>query len=102
MKKAGLSDRSLVVDILVASFEDNKSVNYVIKQDRSRLKKIRMLMEYSFDVCYYFGDVYLSDDGHACALILYPDKKKMTLRSILLDVKFVFRCVGWGNIGILI
>jgi ribosomal protein S18 acetylase RimI-like enzyme len=99
MKKVGLSDKSRVVNILVASFEDNRSVNYVVKQDQFRLKRIRMLMEYSFDVCYHFGDVYLSDDGHACALILYPDKKKMTLRSVLLDVKFAFGCVGSGNIG---
>ena len=34
-----------------------------------------------------------------CALILFPDKKKTTLKSILLDVKLILSCVGLGNIS---
>lgn len=38
------------------------------------------------------------DDKKACALILFPDKKKTTLKSILLDAKLILSCVGLGNI----
>ena len=98
MKKADYNDKHLVVDILTKSFENNQSVNYIAKQDEKRLKRISALMDYSFDVCYLFGDVFLSDDRKACALILFPHKKKTTLKSILLDVRLILSCIGIENI----
>jgi len=98
MKNADYKDKNLVIDILTKSFDTNQSVNYIAKQDGKRLKRIRALMDYSFEVCYMFGDVFLSDDRKACALILYPDKKKTTLKSILLDIKLIFSCIGVENI----
>ncbi len=98
MVKAEKSDKNLVVDILTKSFDTNQSVNYIINQDARRVQRVRALMDYSFDICYLFGDVYLSDDKKACALITYPDKKKTTLKSILLDVKLIFSSVGLKNI----
>jgi hypothetical protein len=98
MKNADYKDKNLVIDILTKSFDTNQSVNYIAKQDGKRLKRISALMDYSFEVCYMFGDVFLSDDRKACALILYPDKKKTTLKSILLDIKLIFSCIGVENI----
>ena len=98
MIKADYKDKRLVVDILSHSFDDNKSVNYVIKQDSKRRERLKKLMEYSFDVCYLFGEVFLSDDKSACALIILPDKKKTSFKSILLDVKLIFKSLGLANI----
>ncbi len=98
MKKAEYNDKDLIVDILTKSFETNQSVNYIVKQDEKRLERIRALMDYSFEVCYLFGDVFLSDDRKACALVLYPDKKKTTLKSIMLDLKLILSCIGIENI----
>lgn len=98
MKKAYHNDKSLVVDILTKSFGTNQSVNYIVKQDNKRIKRVRALMDYSFEVCYSFGNVFLSDDKNACALVTYPNKKKTTLKSILLDVQLIISCVGLNNI----
>lgn len=98
MIKADYRDKHLVVDLLTQSFATNQSVNYIIKQDKNRLDRVRYLMDYSFEVCYLFGDVFLSDDKNACALVLYPDNKKTTLKSILLDAKLIFFAVGLKNI----
>jgi ribosomal protein S18 acetylase RimI-like enzyme len=98
MIKATYEDKNLVLDILTESFDTNQSVNYIVKQDRSRAQRVRALMDYSFEVCYLFGEVFLSNDKKACALILYPDKKKTTLKSTLLDVKLILSCVGIRNI----
>jgi len=98
MVKANYNDKPLVVDILTQSFATNQSVNYIIKQDKNRLGRVRYLMDYSFEVCYLFGDVFLSEDKNACALVLYPDNKKTTLKSILLDAKLIFFSVGLKNI----
>jgi predicted N-acetyltransferase YhbS len=98
MIKAKYTDKSIVADILAHSFDDNRSVNYIIKQDKKRAKRIKKLMEYSFDMCYSFGDVFLSDDRKACALLLLPDKKKTNLKSILSDIKLIVACIGLSNL----
>jgi ribosomal protein S18 acetylase RimI-like enzyme len=98
MIKATHNDRKRVVDILARSFDTNQSVNYIVQQDARRTSRIRALMAYSFDLCYLFGDVFLSDNRKACALVLYPDKKKMTLRSLLLDMRLIIDCIGLRNI----
>lgn len=97
MTKASYSDRKSVVSILTASFADNKSVNYIIKQDRKRMYRISKLMEYSFDYCFWFGEILLSDDKKACALIIFPDKKKTTVKSVAADIKLIAGCTGLIN-----
>src|SRR5579859_3773956 len=98
MIRAQYEDKRLVVEILSNSFQDNKSVNYVINQGPSRKRRISRLMEYSFEYCTMFGEVFLSDDRNACALSVFPDKKKANVKSILLDVKLAFTCIGLGNL----
>jgi hypothetical protein len=99
MTQATLEDKEIVINILVNSFQDNKSVNYIIKQDKKRLFRIRKLMEYSFDVCLLFGSILLSNDKKGCALVLFPHRRKTTIKSILLDVKLVYYCCGIVNVG---
>jgi predicted GNAT family N-acyltransferase len=98
MRQAKYEEKNFIIDILTQSFESNQSVNYIIPQDKKRKKRIRALMDYSFEVCYLFGDVFISEDKNACALIVYPDKKKTSLKSIVLDVKLIIQCVGFKNI----
>jgi hypothetical protein len=94
MKKANKIDKPYIIDILCESFEKNKSVNYVIKQDRKRKQRLLHLMNYSYDLCSMFGEIYLSEDRKACALILFPDKKKTTLKTVLLDVRLILSSIG--------
>lgn len=93
MIQASLADKALVIDILSESFDSNKSINYVVKQDKKRETRIKGLMDYSFNYCYEFGKVWLNDDKTACALILYNDKKKTTLKSILWDIKLALNVI---------
>lgn len=98
MIQAAYTDKPLIVDILTHSFADNKSVNYIVKQDGKKDLRLRRLIEYSFNYCYWFGQVLLSNDKQACALIMYPDKKKITLKSVIADIKLVVGCTGIGNL----
>jgi len=91
MIKANKADKHLIIDILRKAFDKNNSVNFVVKQDSKRYERIKSLMDYSFEVCYRFGEIYLSEDKKACALILYPDKQKAT---ILLDMTLLLNCIG--------
>ena len=99
MKRADLNQKSLVADILSKAFDDNKSVNYVVNQDGNRHKRIRGLMEYSYNVCDAFGDVWISEDAEACALVLHPDKKRSTLNSVLWDAKLALSVIGLSRVG---
>lgn len=98
MHRAKYSDKDLIVDILSKSFDDNQSVNYIVKQDRERAKRLKKLMEYSFDVCYHCGDIFLSDNKKGCALIVLPDRKKTTPKSVLWDIKLALSVIGLSNI----
>ena len=97
MLRAEYSDKPLVTNLLSKSFADNKSVNYIVKQDRKRAFRLRYLMEYSFDVCRLFGDVFLSDDRNGCALTTYPERKRTTLQSALLGTKLLASTIGLAN-----
>ena len=50
MLKATYNDKELILDILCKSFDKNNSVNYVVRQDKKRKKRIRVLMDYSFEI----------------------------------------------------
>jgi len=55
-------------------------------------------MDYSFEVCRLFGEIWLSDEKKACVLVLYPDLKHISLKSIWLDMKLIFQSIGLNNI----
>lgn len=98
MIKASYTDKNLVADILAKSFENNQSINYIIKQDKKRMQRIYSLINYSFEICYEHGDVFLSDDKKGCVLVTYPDQKKTTLKSIFGDLKLILSSIGLKNI----
>lgn len=98
MIRANYNDTQNVVDILANSFADNKSVNYIVKQDSKLMLRIKHLMHYSFKSCMLFGTVYLSDDKRGCALIIYPEQKKTNFKSGLLNLQLIFKTTGFVNI----
>lgn len=97
MLKATKEDKALVIKILTDSFSENQSVNYIVKQDTRREDRIKFLMDYSFDICLTFGEVLLSNDKKGCALVLYPDLKKFTLQSVILDIKLLLKSISLSN-----
>lgn len=102
MRRGNADDNQLVIDILEKAFDDNRSVNYVVKQDRKRRERIRGLMDYSFNVCHAFGEVWISDDQQACALILHPDRKRTSLRTLMWDAKLALSVIGIDRIAIVL
>jgi ribosomal protein S18 acetylase RimI-like enzyme len=99
MRRATELDRDLVIEILAESFDDNRSVNYIVKPDKNRQQRIKALMSYSFDMCSLFGEVYINEEKTGCALILYPHKKKTTLKALWLDLKLVVNSIGISRAG---
>ena len=98
MIQASYSDKELIINILTKAFDANQSVNYIVQQDALRIKRIQDLMDYSFDMCYHFGEVFLSDNREGCALIIFPDRKKTSIRSVLLDINLIVNSIGIRNL----
>ncbi len=87
--------KNRVVDILSKSFRDNQSVRYVVKNDRKLDKRISALMGYSYDMCSRFGEVLMSEDENACALLLWSDKKRTVPQ---LDAKLAINAIGLNRV----
>ena len=94
MIKAKSSDKKLVCELLMSSFADNPSVNFIISGNLRRKARLAALMNYSFDQCMRFGEVWLSDDKEGCALLLFPQKKRTSIVTFFLDLKFIVCTVG--------
>lgn len=98
MRIATHGDKPLLLQILSRAFAANGSVNYVVGQGDGQLNRTRALMKYSVEVCFRFGNIYFDEDRAACALVLYPQRKRTTLQSVALDVQLAFRAIGWRRI----
>ncbi|WP_062053000.1 GNAT family N-acetyltransferase [Aquimarina longa] len=94
MREATSNDKKRIIDIISTSFDKNKSINYVVKQDKKRGQRIRSLIEYSFFYGMEFGKVFISNDDKATCIIIHSNKKRGTLKSILWDLKLVIKCIG--------
>jgi hypothetical protein len=98
MARATTFTKETVCEILTQSFFDNKSVNYIVKQDHKVSHRIKELMKYSYNICGEFGKIYINKNETACALVLYPEKKKAKLKTILWDIRFVLKSLGLNNL----
>ncbi|MFK7813477.1 MAG: GNAT family N-acetyltransferase [Maribacter sp.] len=97
MIRAKYSDKVLVVSILVEAFEplrEDNSINFVVKQDKKRTERIRILMEYMFDKALRTGEVFLSDNRASCLLISYAHKDKFSLGKLTSTIRLALKCIG--------
>jgi ribosomal protein S18 acetylase RimI-like enzyme len=96
MRKFIEQDREKIINILVNSFEGNKSVDFVVgKSAASR----RILMEYSLANCLENGEVYISESGKSCILIKYSDQKRKPLSLWIWDLKLALQGIGISRIS---
>jgi N-acetylglutamate synthase-like GNAT family acetyltransferase len=101
MRKAEITDKQLVSEILVSAFlslEESNSINFVVKQDKKRIFRTQILMEYLFEKAIHFGEIYISDNNKACILLKFPHMERITFKTILLDIKLVHKCIGFERI----
>jgi ribosomal protein S18 acetylase RimI-like enzyme len=95
MKQASLADKQTIIKILSESFDTNLSVNSVVKQDKKRVKRIRALMSYVFDIGFRIGQVYVSDNAKAAVICNFPDENKAKFKE---DMRLAFQVVGLDRV----
>ncbi len=94
MITAQKKDKPLVVGLLVQCFCYSKSIRYILEKDDKGRKHLNTLMAYAFDYCLNFGEIFLSEDRQACALILYPEKKILSIESLWQQLSLVVKSSG--------
>ncbi len=100
MKKASFKNKEKVVAILSATFITEtfpNSINFVVKQDHKREKRIRRLMKYQVNMALTFGDIFLSDNEKSCVLFLDSERKKTNLKTLLWEIELAIWCTGFRN-----
>jgi len=98
MRAAQKTDKAFVVDLLVQCFYNNRNIFYFIDRGEQKPHHMKALMSYAFDYCLAFGNVFLSEDKSACALVLYPERKMICVESLWQQLNLVlgssgFKCI---------
>ncbi len=99
MIKASKEDKSNVLRIIEESFENNNSVNWVVKDDNRKKERLRALAEYAFDMGYAKKGVYLSEDGEAVAICFQESIKVNLLKQMYLQTRLFLQAISIKNIG---
>ena len=98
MIRANSHDKKRIIEILTKSFNDNKNVNYVIKQDKNRVARIKALMDYTFDYYLRTGEIYLSDDLNGSMVLSFPWKNPSIFISIYLTMRLILKSIGISRV----
>ena len=91
MRKANKSDKDKVVKIICESFNKNPHLNYIVKSDRKRNKRMAYLAEYAFNMGLKRDGVYLSDDERGVAIVYQNSKVKPNFSNCLSQLKLGFK-----------
>lgn len=88
------TDRQALLRILQHSFAENKAVNFAVRGGEKNEKGRQILLEYALWQAESFGEVMINEGKDAAALLIEPQKKRTSIRSILWDLHLVLRSIG--------
>ena len=93
MRIATIADRATVVNIIVAMFKHNHTIQFMVKNDNKTNKRITAIAEYAFDFAVARDGVYISDNNKGVAICYQYNLKSITLKDIGLMIKMVFKAI---------
>jgi len=88
------STKKRIIEILTKSFDDNKSTNWAVKNDKKRIARISRLMNYAIKLCEKQDGVLISENKNGAIIYDYPKKSKYTFNRLVLDIQFIFNVIG--------
>ena len=97
MRSATAKDKELVSHILFNAFKNltkENSINYVVKQDKRRHERLKILMNFLFEKSMNCGEIWISNDERACLLLNHSQQNKVSLKLILLELHLALACIG--------
>lgn len=94
MRLAEKKDKKRIVDIICESYDSNPSVNWVIKNDKHRARRIRVLAEYAFDMAYRRKGVYISSNNEGITICYKYNVRKESLGDYIGQAKLALFSIG--------
>ena len=91
-------NRQKIIELIADAFDDNKSVNIIIPQDKSRKKRIKALVQYSHDYAVKRNGVIISKDKKGAAFFYNPIEYPERFSDYWLQFKLVLNATGFGMI----
>lgn len=98
VKLAQASDQQTVVSILAAAFKDNPSINFIVKNDAKRQKRIEALCLYAFKTGLKRKGVYLSSNEKGAAIFFKNSEAKETFSDYSNQLSLVKHAIGLKNL----
>ena len=99
MDKVSKRERAVIVDVLAKAFDQNRSVNWVIKNDKKRKNRIRALVGYSPTICSKVSGVLLSPDAKGSVLFDLPHQPKKDKIDLLInELRLAFSVIGLSKV----
>ncbi|QZT37964.1 GNAT family N-acetyltransferase [Halosquirtibacter xylanolyticus] len=86
-------DRKLILKILSLAFIENPSTLFVLKRGKKE-RRIKDLIDYSFNIGIHKGNIFISDDHKACAIVIDSQKKIHWFIQIKLQVRLIWNVIG--------
>lgn len=98
MIKATKKDKNLVIDILSDAFEFNPSVNWIVGNRKGKAKRLKLLIEYSFQKCLRDGTVLISNDKTGAAMYFTSTKPVFSIKELFWHLILAFKVIGIGRL----
>ena len=84
------NDKAVVTEILRDSFANDPHINWLVGKGRNEQKRINRLMSYAFEHCLINGFIQLTEDKKAVALWKNQQSRRMSLRLLVENIRFLF------------
>lgn len=98
MRKGTKSDKETVINIILDAFDNNPSVNWVVKDDHKKEYRFKELASYAFETALARDGILLSDDETGIALIYQFNFKKESLIDYWNQLKLAIKAIGLARI----
>lgn len=92
MYQAKLVDRSIVIQILTRSFDQNPTLNFLIRKGSDRSKHISAIAEYAF--AYRRNGVWLSDSRKGVGICFRPSIRRQDLKDIYYLIRMLVKGIS--------
>lgn len=86
-------EREAAAVALTEAFSINKSVGQLTGRD-DRQVRLKRLIRFAMSGAAEFGKVVGDDDGKAFAVVIYPDRVRLSFRSLSRTLYFILRIAG--------
>ena len=98
MRKANKSDKNKFINIIAESFNTNPSVNWVIKNDYKKTKRIKALADYTFECSLMKGGAFISTDETGIALCFKYNNKINIVADCINQARLAIRAIGISRV----